>query len=56
MAAIPLGQVEHDTARRALHLIGGFSAVLPKLSNHRAECSNQIQRDFIGNQHAHSPR
>jgi hypothetical protein len=51
VAALPFSKVEHDAARRALHLIGRLGAVLPELRDHGTKGTNQIQRDVIGNQH-----
>src|SRR6185369_14351509 len=55
MAAITLGEVEHDATGRALNLIGGLRAVPPQLRDHGPQSTNQIQRDVICNQHG-SPR
>jgi hypothetical protein len=51
VATIAFGEVENNATRCALDLICSFGAVLAKLRDHRAQCSNQIQCDVIGNQH-----
>ena len=54
MAAAPFGEVEHDAARGPLDLIGRLGAVLPELRHHRAQGTNEIEGNVIGNQHVFS--
>jgi hypothetical protein len=51
VAAIALGDVVHDTARRSLHLISRFRAVLAELSNNGAQCADQVQSNCVGHKH-----
>jgi hypothetical protein len=53
MATTALGQVEHDGARGALDLIRGFRTVAAQLCNDGAQCADQIESDFVGDQHGH---
>jgi hypothetical protein len=45
------GAAARHVGGRALDLAGGLGTVLPELGNHGAECTNQTQRDIVGNEH-----